>query len=532
MNVANIEDIDPITLEIWWNRLIGLMAETDQALLRTALSTIIGESRDFAFLLLDENAQALTQSAPSLTVFTGILPYTTRALLERFPPETLVDGDILMTNNPWLGAGHLPDFCLVKPVFRHGKLIGYFSCLGHMQDIGGTLSYFAGRDVFEEGICFPPCKLYVAGEANEQLFDMIRANSRVPHMVVGDLRAIRAALHVGTSLLEDFLDDYGLANLRAISRAILNRSEAAMRRAIAEIPDGVYRHGVKVDGHGGPPIDIVATVTVAGESLSVDYAGTSAETSVAAINCSMNYTRGSTFVALKSVLVPEIPNNEGLFRSVSVTAPERSILNCLPPVAVKGRSVVAVHTHDALFGALASVVPDKVQAGSGSFWSVGVSGRYPDGRAFSASMIVDGGMGASRRKHGLATTAYPWNSVVAPSEIYENHAPVLLLRKELTANSNGKGAQDGGEGQRLVFTVRDEVPVTFTLRPVNIEFPPPGLLGGGDGARGRVLLNGQDCDKRLLTLHKGDVLTLELPGGGGFGAIQGATEGSQARAVS
>lgn len=517
MDNVSLQDIDSITLEIYWNRLVGLMGETDQALLKTALSTIIGESRDFAFVLLDENAQALTQSVTSLTVFTGILPYTTRSLLEHFPPETLKDGDILMTNNPWLGAGHLPDFCLVKPIFRENKLIGYLACLGHMQDIGGRLGYFDGRDVFEEGICFPPCKLYMAGEPNEQVFDIVRANSRMPHMVVGDLRAIRAALNVANVLLDEFLEDYSLSNLRSVSKAIMDRSERAMRAAIAKIPDGVYRHTVQVDGYGGPAISISIAVNVQGETLTVDYEGTSKETSVAAINCSMNYTRGSTFVALKSILVPEIPNNEGLFRTVKVTAPEGSILNCLPPVAVNGRSTVAVHTHDALFGALVDVMPDRVQAGSGSFWSVGVAGRYSDGTAFNASMLVNGGMGASGRKNGLATISYPWNAVVTPTEIYENHAPVLVLRKEKLPGSNGNGRYSGGQGQRLVFRTRDTTPVIFSLRPVNLEFSPPGLKGGENGCLGSILLNGQKCKETLFTLREGDELCLDLPGGGGFG---------------
>ncbi|MCG8547960.1 MAG: hydantoinase B/oxoprolinase family protein [Alphaproteobacteria bacterium] len=520
MRTAAEEDIDPIALEVYWNRLVSLMGETDQALLRMALSTIIGESRDFAFLLLDEKCSALSQSVTSLTVFTGILPYTTRSLLKRFPPESLKEGDILLTNDPWLGAGHLPDYCFVKPIFMEETVIGYFSCLGHMQDIGGTLSYFGARDVYEEGLRIPPCKLYDGGEPNEQVLDIIRANSRVPNLVIGDIRAIRTALQSATNQLLEFLNDYGLRDLRAISRAIQDRSESAMRAVVGSLPDGCYAHAVNVDGQGGAPITIAGRVTIDGEELRVDYRGTSPETDVAAVNCSMNYTRGSTLVALKSALVPEIPNNDGLFRTVAVSAPAGCILNCRPPVAVKGRSVVAVHTHDVMFGALAAAVPDKVQAGSGSFWSIGVNGQYADGRPFSASMIIDGGMGASGRKGGLSTTAYPWNSVVTPSEIYENHAPVLITRKELIPGSGGRGRYQGGMGQRISFRTTGEAPVTFTVRPVNTEFPPPGLLGGDDGSLGRVLLNGQPCAKRLLTLQEGEELTLELPGGGGFGAAE------------
>jgi N-methylhydantoinase B len=259
-------------------------------------------------------------------------------------------------------------------------------------------------------------------------------------------------------------------------------------------------------------------VTVHSDRLHVDYDGTSPETRQIAINCSLNYTRGTTFVALKSVLVPEIPNNEGLFRTIDVTAPEGCILNCKSPVAVRGRSVVAVQTHDALFGALAAVIPDKVQAGSGTFWSLRASGHHPNGQAFSASMLINGGMGGSGRKDGLSATAYPWNCVVTPTEIYENHAPVLIERKELIPGSGGEGRYRGGLGQRVVVRTMGETPVTLMLRSVNLQFPPPGLHGGKPGSMGRILLNGQPSTDMLPTIRQGDELVLELSGGGGFGS--------------
>lgn len=510
--------IDPISLEIYWSRLVGLMGEVDQVLLRTALSTIIAETRDFAFVLLDEQANAIAQSTPSLTVFTGILPYTTRALLERFPPETLADGDVLLTNDPWLGAGHLPDFCFVTPIFVGGRIVAYLSCLGHMQDVGGNLSYFGGRDVFEEGLAIPPTKLFRAGEINALMFEIIRANSRVPDLVAGDIFAIHSALLAGKALFGEFVADYGLADIAAISAAIRDRSRQAMEREIALIPDGTYRSSMVTDGPGEDSITIAARIDVAGSRMVVDFEGTSAETPKAAINCSLNYTRGSAFVALKSALIPQIPNNEGAFGPVTVLAPEGSLLNCSRNVAVKGRSVVAVHTHDVIFGALVDVIPGRVQAGSGSFWSVGFSGVRANGERFSASLMVNGGMGGKAGKPGLAATAYPWNSVATPTEILEHHAPIRLEQKQLRRGSGGAGAHDGGDGQVLVFRPSGPVPVTVSLRPVNIMHPPPGLQGGAPGARGHILLNGAPTAERLLVLRQGDTLEVALPGGGGFGA--------------
>jgi N-methylhydantoinase B len=510
-------ELDPIALEVYWNRLVTIMGETDQALLRTAFSTIISETRDFGFILLDEEGVGLAQSLTCLPVFAGILPYTARALLGRFPPETLRDGDVLLTNDPWIAAGHLPDFCFLRPILHRDRLVAYVASLAHMADTGGNLSYFDAQDVYEEGLNLPPCRLFRAGEPNEDVLAILRANVRVPEMVLGDVWAMRAALHVAAERLTDFLAEYELPDLRGIAASIRARSARAMRRAIAALPDGTYRHAVVCDGYGGEAVTVAATLTVQAETLTVDYAGTSPETLRGAINCSMNYTRGSTFVALKAALVPEVPANEAVFEAVHVTAPLGSILNCQPPVAVKGRSAVAVHTHDAIYGALADVLPDQVQAGSGTFWGVWATGRHPDGRPFNASMILNGGIGGSGRKDGLAATSYPWNSVVTSSEVYENYAPVLITRKELIPDSAGVGRFRGGLGQRLVLCAASSTPVLMGLRPVNLRFPPPGLRGGPPGALGRVVLNGEATERNRIELRAGDELRLELPGGGGFG---------------
>lgn len=513
------QKIDPVSLEIFWSRLVGMMGEIDQVLLRTALSTIIAESRDFAFVLLDAEANAIVQSTPSLTVFTGILPYTTRSLLEVFPPSSLRDGDVLVTNDPWLGAGHLPDFCFVTPIFNGSQIVAYLACLGHMQDIGGNLSYFGAKDVFEEGLFLPPTKLFKAGSANDEIVSILRANSRVPDLVIADVFAIRSALEAGKRLFSEFRQDYGYADIVDLSAEIRNRSRIAMEREIEAIPDGTYAKTVLADGPDTEPVKIAVTIRVSGKSMTVDYEGTSLETDKVAINCSLNYTRGSTLVALKSALLPQIPNNEGSFGPIAVTAPVGSILNCSRNVAVKGRSVVAVHTHDAIFGALSEVLPERVQAGSGSFWSVGFSGVRPNGERFSASIIVNGGMGGKALRSGLSATAYPWNSVATPTEILENHAPVIVERKELRKHSGGEGLHPGGDGQVLSFRPAGSTPLNVTLRPVNIRYPAPGLNGGMPGVPGEIFLNSETTDQRLLTLRTGDVLEIHLPGGGGFGKV-------------
>jgi N-methylhydantoinase B len=511
--------LDAITMEVYWNRLITVMDETDRALVRTAFSTIVGEGRDFAVILMDRTGTSLAQSVLSSTGFTVMLPRTTRAMLEQFPPETLQDGDVLITNDPWLGTGHLPDVCLVKPVFRRGRLVAYIGCAAHISDIGGSISYFEARDVHEEGLRIPPLKLYQAGEPNGQLMDVIRANVRVPDLVLGDLRAILAAEHVGAERLCEFLEEYDLDDLQPLAEGIQSRSEQAMRRSIAAIPPGTYHHAVTVDGYG-EPVTLAATVTVDGEELTVDFAGSSPETRRGAVNCSYNFTLGLTLVALKCVLAPDIPNNEALFGPVRVLAPEGSILNCRFPAPVKGRSVTGVHIDAALYGALAQAIPHQVQAGSGTFWGINAFGFDDNGRAFNAHVIINGGIGASGRKDGLSTTIFPANGSVTPTEAFENHIPLLVTAKELLPGSGGQGQYRGGLGQRLALTPAGDLPVTVSIRPVNLHFPAPGLLGGQPGALGRILLNGQPCYDTVVRLDRGDELICEMAGGGGFGPAE------------
>jgi N-methylhydantoinase B len=511
--------LDPVTLEIQWNRVITIMDETDRALVRTSFSTIIGEARDFACVLLDEEADAVCQSVLSSTGFTVMLPRTATTVLREIPPETLEEGDILITNDPWIGTGHLPDVTVIKPVFRNKRIVAYLATAAHVADIGGTLDYFESRDVYEEGLRILPCKLYRAGVPNEDLFNIIRANVRVPDMVIGDLRAIASAEHVGTERLLEFMEDYHLNDLRALSGAIKERSEAAMIEAITAVPDGTYRADVTADG-AASPTRIALAVTIEGGSLSVDFTGTSPQVPDLAINATLNATLGDTLIALKCCLVPEIPNNQGLFRPIHVYAPEGCIVNCTFPSPVKGRSVTSIHTHEPLYQALVSVIPDQVQAGSGTFWGVNATGFTDNGRPFSAHMIVNGGKGALSDVDGLPTIYFPVNGIVTPTEIFENVCPMVIERKELWPDSAGAGRCRGGLGQILTFKNVGRNDVHMVLRPVNLRVPPPGIAGGDPGVLGHILLDGKEVTNPTVTVQPGHRLTLMIPGAGGFGPME------------
>lgn len=509
--------IDPVTLEIQWNRLITIMNETDTTLVRTSFSTIVGEGRDFACILVDEKGHALTQSTFSSTGFTVMLPRAVRSMLEHFPPETLSDGDILITNDPWIGAGHLPDVIVVRPVFRGGQPVAYIATAAHVADIGGRIGYFESRDIFEEGLQIPPSKLQEAGKLNPLLMSILERNVRTPDQVLGDIHAIIAAENVGARRLIEFMDDYDLNDLKQLAHEIHSRSEAAMRAAIRSMPDGEWTSSVTTDGYEDP-VTIQARIKIDGDNILLDFDGTSPETHKGAINCTLNATLGDCLIALKSVFAPEIPNNEGLFWPINVEAPLGCILNCRRGVPVRGRSVTSVHSHEAIYKVLAHLAPERAQAGSGTFWGVMVSCRWPDGRWTRAHLLPNGGKGALHHKDGLATVAFPTNHTITATEIFENRVPLRIEVKELMEDSAGAGKFRGGMGQKITMVNDADAAVVVTIRPNNVRFRAPGLLGGHDGPLGYWTLNGESIEgnNRLLDLEKGDELCCYIPGGGGF----------------
>ncbi|MBM3525474.1 MAG: hydantoinase B/oxoprolinase family protein, partial [Alphaproteobacteria bacterium] len=442
--------LDPISIEVQWNRLISIMDEVDIAVIRTSFSTIVGESRDFAVIMLDRDGRSVAQSQLSSPAFTVTMPATTKHLLQAFPAETLTPGDVLVTNDPWLGSGHLPDLSIVTPVFRGGELVAFMGCVAHVADIGGRLDYFDARDLFEEGLRIPPSKLLIEGVENRQLFRIIAANVRVPDMVIGDIRAIVGAERLGAERLAEFLADYGgAAGFRGLADEILDRSEAAMRAALRAMPDGEWRSSVDADGYR-TPLHIEVAVKKTGDRIHVDYAGSSMQFGDASINCVTNTTFADTYYPLKCSLVPDLPNNEGLFRPLTMSAPLGSAFNTTVPSAVKSRSKSSFHIHVAIYGALAQALPDRVQAGSGSFWAITLHGTHPeDGSVFNVHILPNGGKGATATMDGLPTIAFPYNGTVTPAEIAENQAPILVAFKRLVRDSGGPGAQRGGLGQEI-----------------------------------------------------------------------------------
>lgn len=516
--------IDPIALEILWQRLISIMDEVDQIIVRTTFSTILRESRDFACILTDPNGSSLCQSVLSTANFASIYPRTAKVLLERFPLETLAPGDVLATNDPWIGTGHLPDYILLTPVFWKNRVVACIGTVSHMSDVGGHPGEIEGHDVFSEGLRMLPFKLYEAGKENRIAFDIIGANCRVPDLLLGDLRAMAGAAKIGAERVREFLDDYQMDDMDTLSHTILTRSEAFMRRQIEALPDGSYEYGLDIDGYI-EEVHLHVRVDVHGDSVFIDYTGTSPQSRHGAINVPFSSTLATSMYPFKCALAPAMPNNEALFRPIRVSAPQGSILNVSFPAAVKARAKTTNNLNQVLFGALWPIFGERVQASNGAIWPFVLSGTDAKLGHFLVDMLPHGGRGALPSMDGMLPVSYPNNSTITPCEVLESMAPIRFLKKELRPDSGGPGEFRGGLGQTIAFEHIGSDPIIFNLTPDRLTTLPQGLNGGRPGQIGEVYINGKRTYRfPPIELRPGDVVELCIAGGGGFGPVEKRAE--------
>ena len=342
---------DPVSLGIMWDRLISIVDEIVSTLVRTSFSTIVNESYDLTCVVLDAEANSIAQGTFSVPVFIGSAPITLRHMLKRYPAETLKPGDVIITNDPWLGTGHLYDITMVRPVFRKGRIVAYTLSISHLPDVGGSGFGSSATEVYHEGLRLPICKLYDEGRLNELLIEIIRTNVRVPEQVIGDVMANVACNEVGGREILAFMDEYGLDDLTALSAAIRGQSEAAMRAKIRELGQGTYHNRMQVEGFDGP-CDYVVRIDVKSDSVAFDFTGTSGCVR-AGVNVPFCYTNAMALHAIKSLLLPTIPNNAGSIAPISVFAPPGCILNAQPPFATGGRHAMGHFVTPLVYGALA-----------------------------------------------------------------------------------------------------------------------------------------------------------------------------------
>jgi N-methylhydantoinase B len=512
------QQFDAITLEILWSRLIAVADEAATALLRTAFSPIIRESNDYATCLMNVRGETLAECSGGIPAFAGLLGRTARQFLKKFPAETWREGDCVVTNNPWIGTGHLPDIAMVAPIFYRGQLVAFSGTAAHTPDIGGSAG---GRDLYEEGVHIPPMHLYRAGSRNDGMLELFLNNVRLPDLVRGDLEAQVTANAVCRRRAIDLLKESGLTDFVALSRQIIGFSEGAMRDAIRSLPDGTYRSAIDADGIEGHPTHIECSVTVEGDNLVVDYTGSSPQNGHMT-NCTLNYTQAYSIYPLKCVLDPHTPRNEGSYRPIMVTAPEGTIINARFPAAVAARHLSGHLLSCALYQALAAVLPEKIIADSGGAPALRVmfAGENMRGEPFSTILFASAGMGASARADGLSTTAFPTNSGAGSLESLEAVSPLLFLRKEFRPDSGGSGRFRGGLGQICEVQNISSKPISVIIMGDRERHPALGLHGGRSGACAFAQIDGEKpvSLKSRSRLGPGSRIAFHFAGGGGFGS--------------
>jgi len=517
---------DEVNLAIQWDRLISIAEEIFLSLIRTSFSTIVRESYDCCCTIFDRRGRLIAQSNYGAPAFIGTIPLSIRHFLERFPPETLKPGDVLITNDPWMGTGHVFDVSVIRPVFRQGDLVAFTGTVTHLPDIGGLGFAAVAREVYEEGLRIPPMKLVEEGRFNETLLYLIRGNVRVPEQTLGDIHANVSANQTGARLLLELMEEYGMETLDPLSETIISRSEAAMRQAIRQIPDGRYHHEFLIEGFDDAT-KISCTMDVKEDEVFVDFEGTGPEVP-AGINVPFCYTYAFTAFAVKCVTTPALPNNAGSLLPLHVTAPAGCILSANRPAATGGRHAIGQFVPFGIWGALAQVMPERLASEMGMMNLLNFTGRDLLGKPFSTLCFSSGGFGARANLDGLNTTMGPTNILATSIEALESTTGILVSRKEIQEDSGGPGRFRGGLGQRIDFQNRSAWPIVVSCFGNRTSFPAVGYQGGGPGAMREVLIEEKAIhpkSRHLLypgeqVLLPGQTLTVIDGGGGGFGPAE------------
>ena len=489
--------------------------EQQDALIRTAFSTIVRESQDLACGIFDTRGRMIAQSISGTPGHINAMATSMKHFLAAFPPDKLAPGDVLITNDPWMTAGQINDITITTPFFKNGQLVALFANTCHSADIGGRILSAEAREVFEEGLRLPIMKLFDRGEPNQVLMQIVRVNVRQPDEVIGDFYAQTASNDAGGRALLEMMEEFGLDSIDHVAEEIIRRSEQAVRGEIAKLPEGEWSNETWSDGFE-EPILIRCTVRVAGDEIFIDFSGSSPQ-STRGINVVLNYTHAYASFAIKAAICPDVPHNEGSFRPVHVSAPPGSILNALEPAPVASRQVIGHFIPSAIFAALSGAMPGRLMApGADPIWLSVWRGQNP---SFTLTLFQVGGTGARPSKDGLSAVGFPSGVAGVPAEVIESLSPVVMKRRELRANSGGAGTWRGGLGQLTEFVRRGEGRWSVSSIADRTKYPAPGLLGGQAGAAGEVALgDGTRLHaKSLVDLGAGDTVHVNLPGGGGYG---------------
>ncbi len=533
--------MDPLERQIVWDRLVAVVEEQAQTLVRTAFSTPVREAGDLSAGVFDLEGRMLAQAMTGTPGHVNAMAVSVGHFLDRHPPETLVPGDVLVTNDPWLGTGHLNDFTVVTPTFRADRLVALFASTSHIADVGGRGFGPDARQVYEEGLRVPIRHLFRAGQIDETLMTMIKANVRDPVVAEGDLYSLAACNDVGGTRLLELMDETGLPDLGGpggVSDQIVNRSRRAMLSEIRELPAGRYENAMRIDGYESE-LDLICSVVIDDDGITIDWEGTSPGSS-RGINVPLTYTRAYSSFGVRCVIGSSIPNNAGSLSAIRVSAPEGCILNAPPPCAVAARHAIGQMLPDVVLGALepaleragrgpfpvpaegASCLWNPVIMGGPGLGGTGMGGadeRPTVSEPFVVNPFHTGGTGARPGKDGLSATAFPSGVRSTPIEITETVAPLVFWRKEYRTDSGGAGRYRGGLGQVMEIAHRHDKAFSVSKMFDRVGNPARGRSGGSPGQSGRVALD-DGTEMRGMgreVVPAGKRLILETPGGGGLG---------------
>jgi len=522
------QPLGAIQAQIIWDRLLAVVEEQAQTLVRTAFSTTVREAGDLSAGVFDRRGRMLAQAVTGTPGHVNAMAASVGFFLQRYPVDSLRPGDVLLTNDPWYGTGHLNDFTVVTPVFRERRCVALFAATSHIADVGGLGFGPDGRQVFEEGLNIPIGYLFRAGEPNIVLLDILRANVRDPRAAEGDLYSLAACNEAGAQRLLATMEEFGLDDLDAAAEGIIRHSSQAMLDEIRKLPRGRWPNAMRIDGYDDP-VDLVCAVTITDGGIDVDFSGTS-PLCAHGINVPLTYTQAYASFGVRCVVGNDVPNNAGSLGVVRVTAPEGCILNAPRPAAVSARHAVGQMLPDVVLGCLAEALDGRVPAEGASclFGPVFLGGRGMIPGATSEPFVMNafyaGGSGARPGKDGLDCTAFPSGVRSTPVEISENAAPLIIWRKEYRPDSGGAGEFRGGVGQIMEFGHAAGEAFTVSKMFDRLRHPPRGRQGGEAGAPAEVYLvddsGARGPDLKGMgreTIPAGHRMVLETAGGGGRG---------------
>lgn len=522
------DPLSPIRLQIMWDRLIAVVEEQALTLIRTGFSTSTREAGDLSAGIFDTRGDMLAQAVTGTPGHVNSMARSVRHFLERFPVDEMADGDVFLTNDPWKGTGHLHDFTFLTPCFHNGALVALFASTCHVVDIGGRGMTSDGRTIYEEGLYIPLMRFAHAGKIDQAVIDIVTANVREPVQVVGDLHSLATCNDLACRRLREMMDEFAIADLDRLGSHILDRSRTAALDAIRKLPEGVYRHRMRIDGLE-EPVDLVAEMTIGADGIDVDFTGSSGISSYG-INVPLCYTEAYATFGVKCIVAPDVPNNAGSLATIRITAPKGSILNAEHPAPVAVRHVTGQMLPDVVFGCLHEALGEAVPAeGTSCLWNLyayGGPGRVDadpallaNAQPFTVLSFHSGGTGARPGKDGLSATAFPSGVRNVPVEVTEAISPLIVWRKEYRQDSGGAGAYRGGLGQVMELSLLEDAPFAFSALFDRIEHPPRGRAGGIDGAGGTIGLKSGAAlsGKGTQTIPSGERVVIEMPGGGGLG---------------